>query len=104
VERVGMSGHFFVPEIVAGGFGKRIFVFGLIHLLIVDQSLGIPVLTLPSPEYGKYFEYAKYGSVYWYLFYRNEHSKNRYPVFVKTISCLTNRNMTETNKKKIFTV
>jgi hypothetical protein len=77
-----MSGHFFVPEIAAGGFGKEILVFGLIHLLIVDQSLGIPVLTLPSPEYRKYFEYAIYGSVCWYLFYRDEHSKNRYPVFV----------------------
>jgi hypothetical protein len=67
VESVGMSGHFFVPEIVAGGFGKEILVFGLIHLLIVDQSLGIPVLTLPSPEYRKYFEYAIYGSVCWYF-------------------------------------
>ncbi len=53
VERVGMSGHFFVPETVAGGFGKEILVFGLIHLLIVDQFLGIPVLTLPYPEYRK---------------------------------------------------
>ncbi len=67
VERVGMSGHFFVPETVAGGFGKEILVFGLIHLLIVDQSLGIPVLTLPSPECRKYFEYAIYGSVCWYF-------------------------------------
>jgi hypothetical protein len=50
VERVGMSGHFFVPGAMLGGIGKEIFVLGLSHLLTVDQSRGIPNFTLPSPK------------------------------------------------------
>jgi hypothetical protein len=82
VGRVGMSGHFLVPETVAGGFGKEILVFGLSHLLIVDQSRGIPVLTLPSPEYRENTSNMLYiGMSAGIIYYQNERSKY-YPVFV----------------------
>jgi hypothetical protein len=58
-----MSGHFFVPETVLGGVGNDIFVFGFSHLLIVVQSRGIPVFTLPSPECIEFFNIWKHTKI-----------------------------------------
>ena len=98
-----MSGHFFVPEIVAGGFGKEILVFGLIHLLIVDQFLGIPVLTLPYPEYRKMLRIRNIWECL-LVFYSIEMSiaTISIPYLFKSFLCMTNRNVIEI-KKKIFT-
>ena len=66
VERVGMSGHFFVPGAMLGGIGKEIFVLGLSHLFTVDQSRGIPNFTLPSPKEMKM--YATFSTATYFCF------------------------------------